>query len=149
MADKIQELKEKHEELSEKLTQIQEANKKKDQDAAEIKELLTTCKDRLDRIKGMTSQPESPPGTVKKVQYEDQLEKWEKEKALRNTLRAENADIFRSEENKITCRIDLSQMKIRVKGPPEDLKNLNAAQLINMLDKSGCQELIIDADKVN
>lgn len=39
-------------------------------------------------------------------------------------------------------------MKIRVKGPPEDLRQLNAAQLISMLDKFGCQELIIDTRQV-
>lgn len=144
MAEKINELKEKQQELGEKLNRLQETNKQKDQEAAEIKELLASCKDNLDRIKSMTGSNGS--SGSKNVQYE-----CETEPGTKNDTKLEDNENMPPKlgdetikEERVTCRIDLSQMKIRVKGPPEDLRQLNAAQLINMLDKFGCQELIID-----
>lgn len=74
MADKIIALKEKQQELGEKLNRLQETNKQKDQEAAEIKELLASCKDNLDRIKSMTGSNCSTVLGGKKVQYEHEGE---------------------------------------------------------------------------
>ena len=35
-------------------------------------------------------------------------------------------------------------MKVRLRGPPEDLKKLDATQLINLLEKFQCTELIVN-----
>lgn len=47
-------------------------------------------------------------------------------------------------QERVTCKVDLNRMKVRIRGPSEDLKQLDAAQLINLLDKFQCQELVIN-----
>ncbi|KAL0278169.1 UNVERIFIED_CONTAM: hypothetical protein PYX00_000068 [Menopon gallinae] len=79
-------------------------------------------------------------------------EKMEKEMRMRITTvsscqdgsgRSPCDEISESLQKRVSCKVDLSKMKVNIKGAPEDLKKLDAVQLVNLLDKYHCQELVI------
>lgn len=53
MDDKITELKDKQQIIGDKITQLQQTNKKKDEEAAEIRRLIAECRQNLNRIKNV------------------------------------------------------------------------------------------------
>ncbi|KAK6630116.1 hypothetical protein RUM44_005667 [Polyplax serrata] len=186
MDDKLNELKEKQQEIGDKISLLHETNKKKDEAAEEIRKLIAECKESINRIKsnscGETVLPpcsqledsEAPSKRCSTKEGSKDSRKCTPKDSCNGTMetkrpcgsKTSNFDRKRCSEllakkepckppetkkkkkgkdkDRLTCQVDLNSMKVRVRGPPEDLKKLDATQLINLLESHQCQELIIN-----
>lgn len=127
MNDKLNELKAKQEEISNKITSLQVTNKKKDEETVEIRKLIAECRENLNRIKGLG------PGS------EVLLEPCSEMEGL-------NIDPKEGDDKKNEAGIHTSEPINKRPNPVNDVKPLNDVNTVNPvlvpIDKKRCADLL-------
>lgn len=124
MDDKLIELKEKQQNIGDKISLLQETNKRKDEEAAEIRKLIAECRENLNRIKGLS--PDCEPQLLPCSNLKDTNADEEKNRKTRCSDSEEPKQPCSSQSNKRKCT-ELSAPKTEC-GPTKNSKICNSKQ---------------------